>query len=295
MTTDTTTPPAITPTDRPDTTGRSSRTWPSALAASGTWLSRLGVAFIMIGGFLAVWQIVTALAIWPELIVPRPSSVWNRFVESVTVREGVRGLEGYFLWEHLWASAWRLFAGVGAAIAIGIPLGLLLATVKPVRTAVEPFINFVRSLPPLAYFSLLIIWFGIEDTSKIWLLFIAAIAPVALSVISGAESTRTDWIDAARSLGANRLQVLRYTITPAMLPELFTGIRLSIGFAFTTIVAAETVNGIPGIGGLAWSTKKFNQTDIAILCVIVIGLCAVAIDRVIRVVERRVVPWKGRV
>ena len=253
-------------------------------------LIRLASVALMLG----IWQIITMLEIWPELIVPRPSSVWHRFVESITTHDGVRGFDGYLLWEHLGASGWRLFLGVGVALLVGIPLGLALATITPFRLAFEPMLNFIRSLPPLAYFSLLIIWFGIENTSKIWLLFIAAVAPISLAVVSGAASTRRDWIDAARSLGASRLQVLRFTVLPSLLPELITGIRVAVGFAFTTIVAAETVNGIPGIGGLAWSTKKFNQTDIAILCVIVIGLSALAIDRVIRVVELRVVPWRGR-
>jgi taurine transport system permease protein len=255
---------------------------------------RFALRVAAVAGLVLVWWAVTALAIWPELIVPRPASVWQRFVESVTTDGQRRGLEGHYLWEHLAASGKRLALGVGAAIAIGVPIGLAMATIRPIRTATEPFLNFVRSIPPLAYFSLLIIWFGIEDTSKVWLLFVAAVAPIALSVVAGAESIRAEWFDAARSQGASRLQVVRHLVVPAVKPELFTGIRLATGFAFTTIVAAETVNGIPGIGGLAWSTKKFNQTDIAVLCVIVIGLCAVAIDQIIRAIERRAVPWKGR-
>ncbi len=257
-------------------------------------LRRAAARIGAVAAVLLIWWGVTAAGIWPELIVPKPSSVWQRFVESVTTHDGIRGLEGHYLWEHLLASGKRLLLGVGAAILVGVPVGLAMATLRPIRTVTEPFMNFVRSLPPLAYFSLLIIWFGIEDTSKVWLLFVAAVAPIALSVVAGAEAIRADWFDAARSLGAGRRQVVRHLVAPAVLPELFTGIRLAIGFAFTTIVAAETVNGVPGIGGLAWSTKKFNQTDIAVLCVIVIGLCAVAIDWLVRAIERRAVPWKGR-
>lgn len=258
-------------------------------------IRRVGLRVVGVAVLIGIWYLVTWLAIWPELIVPRPGSVWSRFVDSVTVHDGVRGIEDHYLWEHLLASGKRLAIGVGLALVIGIPLGLVMASIRPVRTAIEPLVSFVRSLPPLAYFSLLIIWFGIEDTSKIWLLAIAAIAPIALAVVSGAEATRPEWIDAARTMGASRLQVIRYTVLPSLLPDLFTGLRLAIGFAFTTIVAAETVNGIPGIGGLAWSTKKFNQTDVAIMCVIVIGLFAVAIDAAIRALERRTVPWKGKV
>jgi taurine transport system permease protein len=166
--------------------------------------------------------------------------------------------------------------------------------VKPFRLVVEPFVNFVRSLPPLAYFTLLIIWFGIDDTAKVWLLFLAAFAPIAIATMAGVESVRRERTDAARSLGANGFQVLVHTVFPSALPDVFTGIRLAVGFTWTTIVAAETVNGIPGIGGLAWATKKQLRVDIAVLCIIVIGLTALALDFVVRMAERIVVPWKGR-
>ncbi|NLA35572.1 MAG: ABC transporter permease subunit [Actinobacteria bacterium] len=159
----------------------------------------------------------------------------------------------------------------------------------------EPVVDFLRALPPLAYFSLLVIWFGIENTPKIVLLALAALAPITLAIVSGVEGVRRDWVEAAQSLGASRFETVVHTVLPATLPELLTAFRVSVGFAFTTVVAAETIDGMPGIGGMAWATKKFLQTDTAIMAVIVIGVCAVLIDRLIRVVERRLVPWKGRV
>jgi taurine transport system permease protein len=256
-----------------------------------SWALRLVALALAVG----LWQLIAAAAVWPEAIVPRPTSVWERFVQSITVHDGVKGLSNAYLWEHLWASTWRLVQGVAWAVLIGVPLGLVLALVRPVRLVLGPFVDFVRSLPPLAYFSLLIIWFGIEDSSKIWLLFLAAIAPIALAVVSGVDAIRPSWTESAQALGASPTQTVVRTVVPAVLPDFFTGLRLAVGFAFTTIVAAETVNGLPGIGGLAWETKKFQQTDIAVLCVIVIGLTAVLIDQLIRAAERRLVPWKGRV
>lgn len=243
---------------------------------------------------LGAWWLVARLEVWPRLFVPAPADVWDRFVESVTTHDGVRGLSGHYLWEHVWASLWRIGNGLFWAILLGTLAGLLIATFRPVRIVAEPYLNFVRALPPLAYFSLLIIWFGIEDASKIWLLFLAAFPPIAIAVIAGVQGIPADRINGARALGANRLQVLRHVVVPSVLPELFTGIRLALGFAWTTIVAAETVDGIPGIGGLAWSTKKFQQTDVAVMCIIVIGLTAIATDLLVKTIERRAVPWKGR-
>jgi taurine transport system permease protein len=254
------------------------------------WLLSVG----SVVAFLIAWWVVAELEVWDPVFVPHPFDVWGRFVESVTTSDtGKKGLSNYFLWEHLWASLWRLVRGIFFALVIGIPLGLLMATVPVIRRLTEPFVDFVRSIPPLAYFSLLIIWFGIEDTSKIWLLFLAAVAPITLSVISGVEGVPKGRVDSARSLGANRTKALVFVTLPSVMPELLTGLRLAIGFAFTTIVAAETVDGIPGIGGLAWQTKKFGQTDVAILCIIVIGLTAIALDQLVKFAERRLVPWRG--
>jgi taurine transport system permease protein len=255
---------------------------------------RTAVQLLSVAVLVAVWWLIAALDVWPDLFVPAPSAVWGRFVESITTHDGQRGLSDYYLWDHLAASLRRILVGVGWAIVFGTALGLVLATFRPLRVVVEPYVNFLRALPPLAYFSLLIIWFGIEDTSKQWLLFLAAFPPIALSVLSGVHGIRPERLHAARALGANRWQTVRHVVLPSVLPELFTGVRLAIGFAWTTIVAAETVDGIPGIGGLAWSTKKFQQTDVAVLCIIVIGLSAIALDQIVKTAERAAVPWRGR-
>jgi taurine transport system permease protein len=243
---------------------------------------------------LVVWWILAASGTWSEIILPTPAKVWHAFIQSVTVHDGQRGLSGYYLWQHLWASLWRILRGLAWAFVIGVPLGLALGLWRPFELIAEPMVGFLRSLPPLGYFSLLIIWFGIDDTSKVWLLYLAAFPPIALSVAAGVATVRTERINAALVLGANRTQLLRHTVMPSVLPDLFTGVRVAAGFAWTTIVAAETSNGIPGIGGLAWATKKELRSDVAILCVIVIGITAVVLDGVLRLAERRLVPWKGR-
>lgn len=267
---------------------------PKARKGVPGWAQRAAVRIAVLVGFIAVWWAVAAAGVWDELILPSPQSVWSQFVNSVTVHDGQRGLANYYLWEHLGASFFRVLKGLALAVLVGAPLGLLIGSVRWFGVVIGPYVNFVRALPPLAYFSLLIIWFGINDASKVWLLFLAAFPPITISVASGVRGIPKDRIHAAQSLGANRRQVVGTVVAPSVLPEFFTGLRLAIGFACTTVVAAETVNGIPGIGGLAWMTQKFLQTDVAILAVIVIGLAALALDLLIRLLERRVVPWRGR-
>lgn len=247
-----------------------------------------------VAAVFGVWWVVTALGIWTDLILPSPSKVWTAFIQSVTVHDGQTGISGYFLWEHLWASMWRIIKGVLWATLVGVPLGLALGVWHKVELLLGPVVSFLRSLPPLGYFSLLIIWFGIDDTSKVWLLFIAAFAPIALAVANGVQSTRIERLNASLVLGASNIQVLRYVVVPSIIPNFLTGLRIAVGFAWTTIVAAETSNGIPGIGGLAWATKKELRSDIAILCIIVIGATAVLLDSLLRRAERHYTGWHGR-
>jgi taurine transport system permease protein len=261
---------------------------------AGSWRRRLLARALSVAVLLAVWWAVCAAGLWSELIVPPPGRVWDAFVQSVTTDGPRRGLSDHLLWEHLAASLGRIGRGMGWAIVVGLPLGLVVASVRPVRVVVEPYVSFLRSLPPLAYFSLLIIWFGIDDTSKVWLLFLAAFPPITLATVSGVERVRPEFVEAARALGASRRQVVRVAVLPSVVPDVLTGIRLALGFAWTTIVAAETSNGIPGIGGLAWATKKELRSDVAVMCVIVIGITALVLDNGVRLLERRLAPWKGR-
>ena len=249
---------------------------------------------LAIGAVLAVWTALVASGRWSQILLPSPLAVWRAFVQSVTVHDGQRGLSGEFLWVHLGASLWRIVRGLAWGLVIGVPLGVMLSWWRPFGLVATPIVDFVRSLPPLGYFSLLIIWFGIEDTSKVWLLVLAAFPPITLSVAASVAAVRAERINAALVLGAGKAQLLWRVVAPSVLPDLLTGVRVAVGFTWTTIVAAETSNGLPGIGGLAWATKKELRSDVAILCVIVIGLTAVLLDAVIKAVARRAVPWQGR-
>ena len=250
---------------------------------------------------LTVWWFVTAVMGWIRpLYLPPPGDVWDAFVRANTdhpISAGsdriVRGEQGYYLWEHLLASLQRIAIGVGAAIAVGVPLGLLMGNTW-LGTVLEPYLSFLRSLPPLAYIGLLIVWFGIGDTSKVWLLFLAAFPPIAMATISGVKGVREDQVNAARSLGASRRQVLTTVVLPATAPEILTGIRVATGFAWTTVVAAEIANGIPGIGGLAYLAGEQLQTALVLACIVVIGIAAIVLDLGLKSLERVLVPWRGK-
>ena len=140
----------------------------------------------------------------------------------------------------------------------------------------------------------MIIWFGIGETSKILLIFLSVFAPVALGARAGVRSAAIEQVHAAYSFGATRWQVLRYVILPAAMPEILTSMRIGIGFGWTTLVAAEMVAATRGIGYMVLSASQFLQTSVVIMGIIVIAAIAYLFDLTMRALERRLVPWKGK-
>ena len=225
----------------------------------------------------------------PDLFVPSIGATWEEFV-NLGFGAGYRG---YSLWEHLGWSMLRMVIGVGTAIALGIAVGLAIGVSPKVKAVFDPIVEFYRPLPPLGYYTLLIVWFGIEETPKVLLLFLAAFAPVVIGTESGIRSVRQSWVDQARTLGASHLYVFRHVMLPASLPQIFASIRLAVGFAYTTLVAAELVAATKGIGWMVLDASKFLRIDVIYVGIIVMGITALLLDRVIRAIENRVVPWRG--
>ncbi|MFI5907912.1 ABC transporter permease [Dactylosporangium sp. NPDC051541] len=252
--------------------------------ARRAWGLRL-VALAVLG---ALWQL-TAVAMDNPAFIPAPAAVWHRLVQTST-----DGYSGSLLIEHLGVSLRRILIGSAVGVAGGLLLGVVMGTVTWVRVVTEPVVTFVRALPPLAYFSLFIIWFGIDETPKLWLLSIAALPPVAVATASAVGSAPTPLVEAVRALGATRWAAIRDVVLPSALPEIFTGIRLAVGIAYSSVVAAETINGVPGIGGMVRDAQRYSQTDVVVLGLFAIGLSGLAIDAVLRLIEQRLIPWRGR-
>lgn len=254
------------------------------------WVIATASTLIVIG----VWWLVAAREIWDPVFVPSPAAVWAKFIETSTVHDGHVGYAGSFLWEHLWVSLRRILTSALIASLLGIPIGLLIGLVPIAHQALNPAITFLRQLPPLAYFSLLIIWFGIDETPKMVLLVVAAMPPVIVATAAGLDGISKDYIHAAQSLGASQLQLVRRILVPGALPDIFTGIRLGVGVAYTSVVASETVNGMPGLGGMIRDAQRYNQTDVVILGIIVLGISGLILECLLLRLQRRATPWRGR-
>ena len=227
--------------------------------------------------------------------MPYPSTVWQAFIDTSTTHDGVRGYAGYLLWEHLYMTLRRVFAGVIIGVALGVLLGLAMGSISWLRSVLEPWLTFLRALPPLAYFFLLVIWLGIDEAPKITLLALAALPPAAVATTAAVLAAPVGLTEAARALGASRGQVIRDVVVPSALPETFTGIRLAVGMAYSSVVAAELFNGLPGIGGLVKDASNYNNTPVVLVGIFAIGFSGLVIDGVLRAAERRAAPWRGKI
>ena len=238
---------------------------------------------------LAVWWLVTSLKLVTPLFLPTPAEVVTQLVAIIE-----DGYANATLWQHVSASLLRISVSAALALALGIPVGLAMGLNRWAKGIFDPPIEFYWPLPPLAYLPLMIIWFGIGETSKILLIFLSVFAPIVLGARSGVKSAAIEQIHAAYSFGATRWQVMRHVIMPSAMPEILTAMRVGIGFGWTTLVAAEMVAATKGLGYMVLSASQFLQTPVVIMGIFVIAIIAFAFDLLMRFIERRVVPWKGR-
>jgi len=260
---------------------------------------------------LGAWWLITQLGLIKPLFVPSPEMVIAKFnkiactehyLERLLVFVGARaevaaaceGFSDHALHEHTLWSLYRVFTSFLLAAVTAVPIGIAMGMSRIARGVFDPPIEFYRPIPPLAYLPLTIIWFGIGDFSKIVLIYLACFAPIAISARAGVRSVSVEQIHAAYSMGASRSQVVWQVVIKAALPEILTGMRVSIAFGWTTLVAAEMVAAKAGLGVMVLNAARFLATDIVFLGIIVIGLIAFAFDLLMRAVERAAVPWKGR-
>jgi taurine transport system permease protein len=238
-------------------------------------------------GLFALWTLLARYKLVSPLFLPAPEVVWKSFVEVATV-----GYQGKLLHEHIAASLGRIFAGYFAACLIGIPLGLLMGLNARAKAVFDPIVEFYRPLPPLALYTLLVMWLGIGDTSKVALLFLAALPPLSISAMQAARSIDIGHLRAAQMLGATRAQLFRHVFLPSCLPGICTGMRISLGFTYTVLVASEIVAATAGMGWMIWDASKFLLGDVVIMGLFVLGLTGLVLDWFIRQLERLITPWR---
>ncbi len=244
---------------------------------------------VSVGVMVAAWWALSGSGAVSRDLLPTPADVLDAFIE--VVGEGYRGTT---LWGNALSTLGRLGAGFGLAVVTGVPLGLWMGGSRVAHAALDWIVQFMRPLPPLSYMILLILWLGTGNGSKAALLFLTAFPIVVASSAAGVRGVKRQRVQAARALGASESQVFRHVILPSAAPMVLTGLQVALAAAFSTVVSAELLAATDGLGWMVISASTFLRNDIIVLVILVLGGLGVLLAWSLRVLDRRLVHWRGR-
>lgn len=244
--------------------------------SSKWWLGTVRFC-LSLGIVLALWEISTTY-FGSSALIPSFSQVAVRAYDLI-----ITGT----LFLHAGASLARILTGFLIGSAIGVPLGLAMGTFPGVRSILDPFVQFFRFVPSIAWLTPAVIWFGIGEVSKIAIIVYVTIFIVAVSSMIGVLGVAPNKIWAAITLGANRWQIFFYVILPASLPAILTGMRVAMGNSFTSVVSAEMISANEGLGYLIFDSRLWMATDTIFVAILVLGFLGFGADTFFRVLIRR--------
>jgi NitT/TauT family transport system permease protein len=247
--------------------------WPGQVAA------RL-LPFVIV---VALWQALHAAAVVSPALLPSPRQVWE-----AGVRLAGRGI----LYEHVVASTTRVLIGVTLGVTLAIPVGFVLGWFAGVRRFFDPLLNFLRALPPIALVPLVVVYVGIGENGRLFVLTYAAFFPATIVIYEGITAIESIYIRAARVLGASSGELFARVVLPFALPHILTALRVALGVAWATLVAAELVAARTGLGAMIQDASNFFQIPVIFLGIIVIGAIALVMDALLRMIVARFVAWR---
>ncbi|MDR2825213.1 MAG: ABC transporter permease [Deltaproteobacteria bacterium] len=256
------------------------------------FIARRGNAFfsvLSIFGVFILWSLCGSLNLIDPIILPPLGEVWGTALDMLFASDKQTALP-----IHIAVSLARSGTAFVLAILIGIPLGLAMGVFPRFGALMEPFTQFVRPLPKLALIPLVILWLGIGESSKVFLIFISAFFSIVVGAAAATQNVKTQRLRLAQALGATPYQQIRYFVLPSALPEIFTAVRISIGVGWTTLVAAEMVAASSGLGWLVMNASNYLRTDIVMLGILVLGGIGYLLDLIIVTLQRSFVPWTGK-
>lgn len=234
------------------------------------WKSAI-VYFFSVSAFVTAWWLVSLTTL--PIFVPSP---WLTLQSAVDLTKSLE------LPKAVAVSFFRIISGWLLGALVGVPLGLVMGRVPLIRKAATPYVEFFRFIPPIAFVTLFLIWFGVGEQSKILLIFYTSVFIVVVNTMAGVLSIKSNSIRAALCLGASNKQILWRVILPETVPHIVTGMRLAMGNSFMTIVAAEMLAASSGIGFIMWTSRGYMLTDQIFVALIALGLMGFTADWLFR-------------
>lgn len=239
-------------------------------------------------GFFALWSVVALSGLTTRAFLPTPLDVVARFATLV-----VQPFAGFTLFEHLWSSFQRFGLGFVLAVAVGIPLGLLMAWFDWVDRLVAPAFEAVRFIAPIAWVPFAALWFGTGIGGPVLIIFMGAFPPVLINTYRGAKQVERKYIEAAQMLGASNLRSMTQVLLPAAVPSIVAGLRISAGLGWQSLVGAELIVASSGVGYLMVKGQAAVSTSTVMSGMIAIGVVGIAIDIALRRVQQRIEAGRG--
>ena len=234
---------------------------------------------------LLLWQAVSTWQLLPEQYLRNISSPW------AVVQAGWHLLASGELWGHLGISAARAGAGLLFGGIIGLSLGVATGLSPLLRTLLDTFLQMLRNIPHLALIPLVILWFGIDESAKVFLVALGTFFPIYLNTFHGIRNVDASLIEMAQSYGLSGWRLFKEVILPGALPSVLVGLRFSLGIMWLTLIVAETISASSGIGYLAMHAREFFQADVIIFTILVYAALGFVADWIARVLEQRLLRW----
>lgn len=231
---------------------------------------------------LLAWELAARIGWLSSRILPEPLAVAQAFWSLAVSGE---------LWEHLKTSLWRAASGFAIGAGAGLALGLLTGTWRQAETLLDTTLQMVRNIPALALIPLVILWFGIDETAKLFLLAVGVFFPVYLNTFHGIRSTDAGLVEMARSYGLRGWPLYREVILPAALPSILVGVRFSLGLVWVLLIVAETISAQAGIGYMTMNAREFLQTDVVLVGILLYAVLGKLADMLARGLEQHYLRW----
>jgi NitT/TauT family transport system permease protein len=251
-------------------------------ALLGSSLGMLGLNIISVAIGIALWQLFTSRGI---VGLPTPMQVLTTAIASM--KSGV-------LLDDALSSVGRVLSGFALGILVAIPVGFLMGWYRVARGIIEPYVQFFRTIPPLAIIPLAIVTMGIEETPKIFVIFLAAFLSSVVATYQGVISVDRTLINAARVLGAGDFTIFRRVIIPASLPYIMVGVRIGLGSSWATVVAAELIAAQSGLGFRMQQAQLYYDLPTIFVSLIAIGVLGLIMDRIVMAADRGLTSWQER-
>jgi NitT/TauT family transport system permease protein len=249
---------------------------PMPVRAAHPQLVKIGLPLFVAVAFLAAWDLGVRFS--GSDIFPKPFDVLRGIVELA--RKGL-------LVKYIVASLFRVTIGFVGAVVVGVPLGLLLGWFQRLFFAFNPMIQVLRPISPIAWIPVAILWFGVDDTAPIFLIFLSSVFPITVSAMAAVQNIQPVYIRAARNFGLGQMELFRRVIFPATLPQVLTGIRIALGVAWLVVVAAEMIAVNSGLGYLIIDARNAGKRyDLVVAGMVMIGLIGLALDLLVRRLEK---------